>query len=82
MTKISPCVPSWEHCVSNAKTYHLRRPWYSTGEIMPPQRSYLVLAADIPDVELDVLVCYRLDVETDSRNGGNILIELQLVENC
>lgn len=49
---------------------------------MPPQRSYLVLAADIPDVELDVLVCYRLDVETDSRNGGNILIELQLVENC
>lgn len=33
-------------------------------EVMPPQRTDLVLAADIPHGELDVLVLDRLDVET------------------
>jgi hypothetical protein len=33
-------------------------------EVMPPQRTDLVLAADIPHGELDVLVLNRLDVET------------------
>lgn len=48
---------------------------------MSPQRTNLVLTADIPDVKLDILVRDRLDIEADSRNGGNILAELELVEN-
>lgn len=51
------------------------------GEVMSPERSNLVLAADIPNVELDVLVCNRLDVEADCRNSGDILPELQLVQD-
>lgn len=48
---------------------------------MPPQGSDLVLATDIPDVELDVLVCDGLDVEADGGNGGDVLAELELVED-
>jgi len=33
--------------------------------VMPPQRSNFVLPADVPHVELDILICYCLDVETD-----------------
>ena len=33
-------------------------------EVMSPERSDLVLSTDIPDVELGVLVCDSLDVET------------------
>ena len=33
-------------------------------EVMPPQRTDLVLTADIPHCELDVLVLNGLDVET------------------
>lgn len=32
-------------------------------EVVPPQRTDLVLTTDIPHGELDVLVLYRLDVE-------------------
>ena len=32
-------------------------------EVMPPQRSNLVLSTDIPDCELDVFVLDRLDIE-------------------
>ena len=46
---------------------------------MSPQRADLVLAADIPDVELCVLVCDGLDVEADGGNGGDVLVELELV---
>ena len=31
--------------------------------VMPPQWSDLVLTTDIPDVELDILIGYGLDVE-------------------
>ena len=48
---------------------------------MPPQRTNLVLAADIPDVELGVLVCYGLDVEANGGDGCDILIKLELVKN-
>lgn len=34
-----------------------------------------------PNVELDVLVCDGLDVETDGGNGGDGLVELELVED-
>ena len=32
---------------------------------MSPEGTNLVLAPDIPHIELDVLVCYSLNVETD-----------------
>ena len=48
---------------------------------MSPQRSDLILTTDIPDVELDVLVDDRLDVEAHRRNGGDVVIELQLIHD-
>lgn len=48
---------------------------------MSPQRTDLVLTADIPDVELGVLVCDGLDVEADGGDGGDVLVELELVED-
>ena len=53
-----------------------------TREVVPPQWTDLVLAADIPNVELGVLVCYGLDVEADSGDGGYVLVELEFVEDC
>jgi len=50
-------------------------------EVMPPQRTDLVLTTDIPHGELDVLVLDSLDVETDGRDGGDDFTELELVEN-
>lgn len=50
-------------------------------EIMSPQRSNLVLSTDVPHVELDVLVCYRLNVEADCGNGGDSLVEAKLVKD-
>ena len=49
---------------------------------MAPQRADLVLPADVPDVELDILVRDRLDVETDGRDRGNVLVEFEFVEDC
>jgi hypothetical protein len=48
---------------------------------MSPQRPNLVLAADVPDVEFCVLVRDGLDVEADGRDGGDVLVELELVED-
>jgi hypothetical protein len=50
-------------------------------EVMPPQRSDLVLATNIPNGELDVLVLDSLDIETNRGDGGDNLAELELVEN-
>ncbi|ORY06997.1 hypothetical protein BCR34DRAFT_570896 [Clohesyomyces aquaticus] len=52
-----------------------------TGEIVSPQRTDLVLASDVPDVEFRVLVRYRLDVEADGRDRGHVLVELELVQD-
>ena len=49
---------------------------------MPPQRPDLVLPAHVPDVELDVLVRHRFDVEADGRDGGDVLVEFKFVEDC
>ena len=49
---------------------------------MAPERSDFVLSADVPDVEFGVLVGYRFDVEADGRNGGDVRVELQFVEDC
>jgi hypothetical protein len=48
---------------------------------VPPQRTNLVLTADIPDVELGVLVCDSLDVEANGGDGCDILIKLELVKD-
>ena len=48
---------------------------------MAPQRADLVLSANIPHRERNVLVLDRLDVEADGRDGGHDLAELQLVED-
>lgn len=49
---------------------------------MPPKRPNLVLPSDIPNIELDVFIGDGLDVEADSRDGGDLGVELQLVEDC
>jgi len=46
-----------------------------------PQRPDLVLASDIPDIELCVLVGDGLDVKTDGRDGCHVLVELEFVED-
>ncbi len=48
---------------------------------MPPQRSDFVLPAYIPYIEFRVLVRDSLNVEAYSRNGGDVLVELQFVED-
>ena len=50
-----------------------------TREVVSPQGTDLVLASDIPYVELGVLVCDGLDVEADGGDGGYVLVELELV---
>ena len=52
-----------------------------TREVVSPQRTDLVLTADIPDVELGVLVCDGLDVEANGGGCGDVLVKLELVEN-
>ena len=49
--------------------------------VMPPEGSNLVLSSNIPDVELGVLVCDCLHVEADGRDGGDVLVKLEFVEN-
>lgn len=36
-----------------------------SGIVVPPEGPNLVLSSDVPHVELDVLICHRLHVETD-----------------
>ena len=40
-----------------------------SGIVVSPQRSNLVLAADVPHVELDILIRHRLYVEADCSKG-------------
>lgn len=50
-------------------------------EVVSPQGTDLVLTTDIPHGELDVLVLNGLDVEANSRDGGDDFTKLQLVQN-
>lgn len=53
------------------------------GVVVSPEGPNLVLAADVPHVELDILIGDALDVEADSRDSGDVLVaEFQFVENC
>lgn len=51
------------------------------GEVVAPERTDLVLAAHIPDIELDILVGHGLDVEANGGDGRDVLVQLELVEN-
>ena len=46
-------------------TIHDEHETLRPGIVVPPQRPDLVLAADIPNVELHILVRYSLNVEPD-----------------
>jgi len=48
-------------------------------EVMPPQRPNLVLTANIPHCELDVLVFNGFNVEADCGNGGDNFTELEFI---
>jgi len=50
-------------------------------EVVAPQRADLVLTADVPHGEADVLVLDRLHVEADGGNRRDDLSELQLVQD-
>ena len=50
-------------------------------EVVPPERTDLVLASHIPHGEVDVLVLDRLDVEADGGDRRHDLTELQLVQD-
>ncbi|KAI3487125.1 hypothetical protein L1887_48958 [Cichorium endivia] len=63
-------------CESTTKT----RPWVP-GVVVSPERSNLVLSSYVPDVELDVLVLHRLHVEAHRGDGGDGLVEFELVQD-
>lgn len=53
-----------------------------TGVVVSPEGSNLVLTTDIPDIELDILVSHAFDIESNCRNGGDVLVaEFELIEN-
>lgn len=49
--------------------------------VVSPEESNLVLTADVPHGERDVLVLDSLDVEADSGDSSDDLAKLELVEN-
>ena len=48
---------------------------------MTPERPDLVLATDVPNIELDILIRNGLDVEANRGNGRHSLVQLQFVED-
>lgn len=53
-----------------------------TGVVVSPERADLVLTADIPHIEFDVLIGHALDVESDGGDRGHVLVaEFQFVKN-
>ena len=52
-----------------------------TREVMPPQRPDLILPSHIPHIEFDILVSDRLNIKAHSRNGRDVLIKLEFVED-
>ena len=73
MTKMSPCVPVPKY-VQSSPIFMLLEYGGRTREVMPPQRSYLVLSTHVPHVELNVLVRNGLNVEADCRDRCDILV--------
>lgn len=52
-----------------------------SGIVVAPERANLVLPTDVPDVELDVSERNRLHVEAHRRNGGDVVLQLELVQD-
>merc|ERR1711892_1528805 len=50
-------------------------------KVMTPQGPNLVLSANVPHGERDIFVLDCFDVETNGRNSGDNLAQLQLVQN-
>jgi len=50
-------------------------------EVMPPERSNLILSSDVPNGERNVLVLDGLDIEADCWDGGHDFTKLELVED-
>ena len=48
---------------------------------MPPQRPNLVLPSYVPHIEFDILVCNGLDIEANSRDGGDVGVEFELIKD-
>lgn len=48
---------------------------------MPPQWSYLILPAHVPDIEFGIFVSHRLDVEADCGDCGDVLVQFELIED-
>ena len=46
-------------------TVHDKDETLRSGIVVSPERSNLVLPANVPHVELDILIRHRLNVETD-----------------
>lgn len=53
-------------------TIHNKDEPLRAGVIVPPKRANLILAANIPHVELHVLVCHGFNIEADWQSGQNI----------
>ena len=49
--------------------------------VVAPERADLVLAADVPHGERNVLVLDRLDVEANGRDSGDDLAKLEFVQD-
>merc|ERR1712086_334490 len=62
-------------------TVHHKNDTLCVCVVMPPQWTDLVLTANVPHGERNVLVLYGLHVETDGWDGGHHLSELELVKN-
>lgn len=54
---------------------------FRVGVVAPPVGADRRLAAEVPHLELDVLVLDRLDVEPDGRDGRHDLANLQPVQD-
>ena len=52
-----------------------RQPKGAPGLVVENEQSH-------PDIEFDVFISDRLNVESDSRDSGDRLIQLELVEDC
>jgi hypothetical protein len=50
-------------------------------EVVSPERSDAVLTTNVPHGELDVLVFYGFDVETNGGDSGDDFTQLQFVQN-
>ena len=64
------CKPPW-----GANTRNNRKKGVTIGvlKIMSPKRSEFVLATNIPDCELDVLIFHRFNIESNGWNGRHNL---------